>query len=186
MTKLNKLITYNVTGDKMKKYIIPIILLILVLIQFNKKEITPQVINYIEDIDKINETCHINTNKLNIDLNIEYLDTINDNKIIIYGNEVSELNNYLDKNYYLENKTLNITLNNQGYIYEIFSVFISKEDDYNHSQLLFKNDDYINHLYYLVNESIYEKINIPNNSKIITIQKSIELNKYLIISARRI
>ena len=93
----------------MKKYIIPIILLILVLIQFNKKEITPQVINYIEDIDKINETCHINTNKLNIDLNIEYLDTINDNKIIIYGNEVSELNNYLDKNYYLENKTLNIT-----------------------------------------------------------------------------
>ena len=100
----------------MKKYIIPIILLILVLIQFNKKEITPQVINYIEDIDKINETCHINTNKLNIDLNIEYLDTINDNKIIIYGNEVSELNNYIDKNYYLENKTLNITLNNQGYI----------------------------------------------------------------------
>ena len=55
----------------MKKYIIPIILLILVLIQFNKKEITPQVINYIEDIDKINETCHINTNKLNIDLNID-------------------------------------------------------------------------------------------------------------------
>ena len=170
----------------MKKYIIPIILLILVLIQFNKKEITPQVINYIEDIDKINETCHINTNKLNIDLNIEYLDTINDNKIIIYGNEVSEINNYLDKNYYLENKTLNITLNNQGYIYEIFSVFISKEDDYNHTQLLFKNDDYINHLNNLVNESIYEKINIPNNSKIITIQKSIELNKYLIISARRI
>ena len=33
-----------------------------------------------------------------------------------------------------------LTLNNEGFIYEIFSVYISKEDDYNHTKLLFKNE----------------------------------------------
>ena len=88
----------------MKKYIIPIILLILVLIQFNKKEITPQVISYIEDIDKINETCHINTNKLNIDLNIEYLNTI-------FIKKAKENIKYIDCIKYVEEAKRDLNLN---------------------------------------------------------------------------
>lgn len=174
----------------MKKIIIPIVFISLIglnLIKQNeKKEITPQVISYIEETDKINETCSIKNNKLDVELYIEFLNTPDDNKIIIYGNEVEELNGYLDKNYYIENKKLNITLNNEGFIYEIFSVYISKEDDYNHTKLLFKNNEYQEHLKYLINESIYDKEEISLDSKIITIQKRLELNKYLIISARRI
>ena len=129
----------------MKKIIVPIILLTLIGIiitnQNKEKEIVTQVITYQEDIDKINETCHLKNNKFDLELNIEFLNSIEDNKIIVYGNEIEEFNNYLYKNYYLENKLINVTLNNEGSIYEIFSIFVSKEDDYNHTKLLFKNMD---------------------------------------------
>ena len=173
----------------MKKVLLSVLIITtisILLIKINKKEINEPVINYEENISKINETCHINTNKLNIELNIEYLNTINDKKIILYGNEIDELNNYLDKNYYIENKILNITLKEEGYVYEIFSVFISRVDDYTHTQLVFIDNEFENHINYLINESIYEKENIDTNSYIITIQKQLELNKYLIITARRI
>ena len=131
----------------MKKIIVPIILLILIGIiitnQNKEKEIITQVITYQEDIDKINETCHLKNNKFDLELNIEFLNSIEDNKIIVYGNEIEEFNNYLYKNYYLENKLINVTLNNEGSIYEIFSVFVSKEDDYNHTKLLFKNTIFV-------------------------------------------
>lgn len=174
----------------MKKIIVPIILLTLIGIiitnQNKEKEIVTQVITYQEDIDKINETCHLKNNKFDLELNIEFLNSIEDNKIIVYGNEIEEFNNYLYKNYYLENKLINVTLNNEGSIYEIFSIFVSKEDDYNHTKLLFKNNEYSEHITYLINESMYDKELIPTDSKIILIQKSISLNKYLIIAARRI
>lgn len=181
---------YITTGDKMKKIIVPIIFITLVgliiLNQNKEKEIITQVITYQEEIDRINETCHLKNNKFDLELNIEFLNSTDDNKIIVYGNEIEEFNNYLYKNYYLENKLINVTLNNEGSIYEIFSVYVSKEDDYNHTKLLFNNNEYEEHINYLINESMYEKVSIPTNSKIITIQKSISLNKYLIISARRI
>lgn len=181
---------YITTGDKMKKIVIPIIFILLIgiiiLNQNKEPKMLTQVISYEEEIDMINQTCHIKNNKLDLELNIEFLNSPDDNKIIVYGNEIEELNNYLYKNYYLENKILNITLNNQGSIYEIFSIYISKEDDYNHTKLLFRNDEYSEHINYLINESMYDKVYIPTNSKIITIQKSIGLNKYLIINARRI
>jgi hypothetical protein len=181
---------YITTGDKMKKIVIPIIFITLIgIIIFNQnkeKEIITQVITYREDIDKINETCHLRNNKFDLELNIEFLNSTSDNKIIVYGNDIEEFNNYLYENYYLENKLINVTLNNEGYIYEIFSIFISKEDDYNHTKLLFRNNEYQEHITYLINESMYDKVSIPTNSKIITIQKSIGLNKYLIINARRI
>lgn len=174
----------------MKKIITPIILLILISIniinQNKEKEVIQEVITYEEEIDKINETCHLKNNKLDLELNIEFLNSTSDNKIIIYGNNIDELNNYLDKNYYLENKIINVTLNNEGSVYEIFSIFISKEDDYNHTKLLFYNNEYAEHINYLINESIYDKEYIPTNSKIISIQKQYYLNKYLIINARRI
>lgn len=172
----------------MKKIIIVVFMVLIIIPIFLKKEkeITPQVISYIDEIDKINETCHINTNKLNIDLRVEYLNTLKDKKIILYGNGIDELNNYLKKEYFLENKKFNLTINNEGYVYEIFSVFISKPDDYNHTQLLFKDNEYERHIDYLINETIYEKEFIPRDSFIITIQKQYDLNKYLIINARRI
>ena len=181
---------YITTGDKMKKIIIPIIFIILIVViiknQNKEPEVITQVISYKEEIDKINETCHIKSNTLDIELNIEFLNSPDDNKIIVYGNEIEEFNNYLNKEYYEENKILNVTLNDEGSIYEIFSVYISKEDDYNHTKLLFNNNEYEEHINYLMNESIYEKKDITKLSKIITIQKSISLNKYLIISAWRI
>lgn len=174
----------------MKKIIIPIIFISLIVIiiknQNQEIELTPQVISYIEEIDKINQTCHLKNTTLDYELNIEFLNSTTDNKIIVYANEIEELNNYLNEEYYKENKKINVTLDNTGYIYEIFSVFISKEDDYNHTRLVFNNNEYQEHLNYLVNESIYEKELIPSNSKIISIQKQYNLNKYLIINARRI
>ena len=161
-----------------KLFLIVLIITIILFIDKNKEKEETQVISYEEE--KINETCHINTNKLNIDLRVEYLNTINDKKIILYGNDIEELNNYLNKDYYYENKKLNITLNNEGYIYEIFSVFISKPNDYSHTQLLFKDNEYERHITYLINESIFE------NSYIISIQKQLALNNYLIINARRL
>lgn len=174
----------------MKKIIISIIFILLIIsiikTQNKEPEMITKVISYKEEINKVNETCHLKNNKLDIELNIEFLNTPDDNKIIVYGNDIEELNNYLYENYYLENKILNVTLNNQGSLYEIFSIYISKEDDYNHTKLLFKHNEYSEHINYLINESMYEKVSIPTNSKIITIQKSIALNKYLIINARRI
>ena len=173
----------------MKKILLLVLIIttiVILLLGTKQEEITPTVKKYEENINKINEICHVNTNKLNIDLNIEYLNTVNDKKIILYGNEIDELNNYLDKNYYIENKILNITLKEEGYVYDIFSVFISKADDYNHTQLVFIDNEYENHINYLINKSIYDKENINKDSYIITIQKQLELNKYLIINARRL
>ena len=173
--------------NKMIVVIISILTLlnIIDLKKYKKEEITPQVINY-EEKNIINEKCHINTEKIKVDLEIEFLNNINDKKIILYGNDIEELNNYLNRDYYIENKLLNVTLNNEGYIYEIFSIFISKENDYNHTQLVFENDEYEKHIKYLINESIYDKEEINKDSYIITIQKQLELNKYLIINARRV
>ena len=100
----------------MKKIIVPIIFIILtgliILNQNKEKEVITQVITYKEEIDKINETCHLKNNKFDLELNIEFLNSTDDNKIIIYGNEIEEFNNYLYQNYYLENKIINLTLNN--------------------------------------------------------------------------
>ena len=64
----------------MKKIIVPIILLTLIGIiitnQNKEKEIVTQVITYQEDIDKINETCHLKNNKFDLELNIEFLNSI--------------------------------------------------------------------------------------------------------------
>lgn len=148
-------------------------------------EQTFPVIGNIDEINKVNEKCHIKNNTISEDLPIEYFNTINDKKIIVYGNDIDEFNNYLNKEYYLNNKKLYVTLNNEGYTYEVFSVFISKENDYNHTKLLFIDNEYTDHINYLINESIYDKVNIPTGSNIISIQKNIELDKYLIINAWR-
>ena len=63
---------YITTGDKMKKIVIPIIFITLIgIIIFNQnkeKEIITQVITYQEDIDKINETCHLRNNKFDLEV----------------------------------------------------------------------------------------------------------------------
>ena len=126
---------------------------------------------------------------------LDYRNDINDKKLLIYGHSNNKydipfkyLKNYLDYDYFLNNKYITF-ITDKVYIYEIFSVF-SVENDYQYSKLYFQSDDeYIEHLNYLKNNSMYKNsVDLNGDSHIITLQTCLNTkgSKLLIINGRKV
>ena len=128
---------------------------------------------------------------------LDYRNKLNDKKLIIYDNNsknikniyFKELENYKDYNFYKNNKYINITINNNNYLYKIFSINIIPKDNYYHTKIKFSDNEFLEHINYLKNNSIYnthEKV--LKKDYIITIQTCNYNpdNTYLLINAKRV
>jgi sortase B len=127
---------------------------------------------------------------------IDYRNNLDDRKLIIYGHNslegdslLSDLEKYLDKDFYDNNKNIMITLNNIQYNYQVFAVNIVDTSNYKHTKINFSNDnEFYEHINYFIDNSIYHDSIDSTINNIITIQTCYyEVdNSYLLINARRI
>lgn len=127
---------------------------------------------------------------------IDYRTKLDENKnVIIYGHNANNydipfkyLRNYLNKNYYLDHKYIEIETEYNKQKYEIFSVYTTN-NDYFHLETNFLNDEsWINHLKKLESKSIYgTNISLSASDSIITLQTCLlKDNALIIISAKKV
>ncbi len=115
---------------------------------------------------------------------MDYRNNINDSKQLnIYGHNSTKYNppfklllNYLNKQYYANNKYIKLQVNNETRTYEIFSIYVDErlnEDE--HMQFSYKNDnEWNNHYIRLKNKSMYDSnTNLTGKDKIIVLQTCI-------------
>lgn len=128
---------------------------------------------------------------------MDYRNKIGDRKLLIYGHNsrtlkdapFHDLEQYLDESFYKDNKYIELTLNNKKEVYEIFSVMVVKADKYPHMIIEFSDSDWLKHLTWMKNESLYEtSANINGDDKIITLQTCYyePNNSFLLINAKKI
>ena len=125
---------------------------------------------------------------------LDYRNSINDKKIIIYGHNSTYkytgfniLEKYLKKDYYLNHSNIQIRTENDIYNYKIFSVYIAK-DDLSHVNLKFNDYSYVNHLRHLKNSSIYNTDVDVDNEYILVLQTCFNgaEDSYVVICAKKI
>lgn len=123
------------------------------------------------------------------------VDLINDKKILIYGHNSNKydlpfgkLKKYLDNDFLNQNKYITLVTDKTN-IYEIFSVFTTK-NDFKYSNVYFNNDnDYLSHLNYLKDKSIFKSDYIlDKDDYIITLQTCLndELGSLLVVNGRKV
>lgn len=109
---------------------------------------------------------------------LDYRVDINDsNKLLIYGHNskysdmpFKVLQNYYEKEYFNNNKYLTLETNEQLNTYEIFSVY-TETNDFSYMNLINNEEEWLKHLNYLKNKSIYKSnINLNNKDKILILQ----------------
>lgn len=126
----------------------------------------------------------------------------NDKKLIIYGHNSPKytltfkiFENYYDKNYIKDHKYLYLQTDITKKVYEIFSVYVEKEDWTYYNKMNFKDDEeYFKHIQELKENSFYDTgVNIDKDDEILIIQtcsthKDYEKyeNKFLLVIAKRI
>lgn len=158
------------------------------------EDITTPVVQAEDNTYYLNHTIRMEE-ELTGSIFLDYRNDINDKKLLIYGHSNNKydipfkyLKNYLDYDYFLNNKYITLVMD-KAYIYEIFSVF-SVENDYQYSKLYFQSDDeYVLHLNYLKNNSVYNNSVVLNeDSHIVVLQTCLNTigSKLLIIIGRRV
>lgn len=126
---------------------------------------------------------------------LDYRNQLTDRKIIIYGHnsanvytEFNILENYLDYSFYDNHKDIYLNTIDDTYHYQIFSVYIATSN-YSHVNLNFTTEEYLNHLYWLQNSSLY-KTDIPlsTEDEIIVLQTCYVQsdNSYIIVVGKKI
>lgn len=128
---------------------------------------------------------------------LDYRNKISDKKLLIYGHNSKELDyalfkdleKYKDSDFYNKHKYIDVLLGDKNYIYEIFSVKVALEGDYQHTMIKFVSNSYLEHLKFLKEESLYDTdVDVVEDDYIITMQTcnySPE-NSYLLVNARRL
>lgn len=126
---------------------------------------------------------------------IDYRNNLTDKKILIYGHNsktkeapLKELEKYLDYNTFKNNNLIYLSLDNNKYIYKIFSVILIDKNNYTYTKLNYTSDEYINHLSWLKSNSIHKSdIKLEQDSNIIILQTCNYYPKesFLLISAKR-
>lgn len=132
---------------------------------------------------------------------LDYRNNIDDKNLVIYGHThlfidgsmFSNLNNYLDEDYYNAHKTVEIEFEDEIRKYEIFSVYIWNENDgADFMTVDFSENsiyDYDVHLETMVKNSIYDNpnINIDSIDQIVTLVTCYkqDISKKIIIVAKR-
>lgn len=125
---------------------------------------------------------------------LDYRNNISDRKILIYGHnstlvdtEFTLLENYANKDYYDQHSDIYLKTLDEEYHYKIFSVYIATKD-YRHVNLLLNDSEYINHLKWFKEQSIYDTSVDVSDEDILVLQTCYYQPKgsYLIIVAKKI
>ena len=128
---------------------------------------------------------------------MDYRNSIDDKKILIFGHNARkletvpfhDLEKYLDKDFYNNNKYIDLKLGDEDSKWIIFSVMIVKKGDNTHMKLEFNDDTWMQHLNYLKSNSIYNTgVDIASSDKIVVIQTCNynPENTYILVCAKRI
>jgi len=130
---------------------------------------------------------------------VDYRNDINDRQINIYGHNSSlikmvfyDLTKYLNEDFYKENSLIELIISDEKRIYEIFSVYLEKQNlsHYEHMNLDFDDESWLNHLDTLQNKSIYKnytKFNVENQIMVLqTCLKTQNVKKIMLICAKRV
>ena len=109
----------------------------------------------------------------------------NSKKLLIYGHNSSKYNmpfkvlmNYYNEDYVKEHQYLTITTENKVRRYKIFSI-LTETSNFDYMKINYKNNEYLEHLDYLYNNSIYRLDKDYNkDSNIVILQTCSTLKKY--------
>lgn len=108
----------------------------------------------------------------------------------IYDLPFRKLPNYLDRDFFLNNRTITLETLNGTKTFEIFSVKVIT-DDIEHTKILFDNDlDFDEHIKKLRSNSLYDSLDeVSGTDQILVLQTCLlnnTLGKYLIIIGRKV
>ena len=131
---------------------------------------------------------------------LDYRCSKDSKKLLIFGHNdfkdatpFSNLENYYDKNYYENNKYIDIMIDNEKMRYKIFSVYIEPKD-FTYMNLKISDEKYKNDLMKYKNKSMYEtNVEVSEDDKILILQTCSNhkdykkyKDKYLLIIAKKI
>ena len=128
---------------------------------------------------------------------MDFRNSIDDKKILIFGHNARkletvpfhDLEKYLDKDFYNNNKYIDLKLGDEDSKWIIFFFFFVKKGDNTHMKLEFNDDTWMQHLNYLKSNSIYNTgVDIVSSDKIVVIQTCNynPENTYILVCAKRI
>ena len=108
----------------------------------------------------------------------------------IYDLPFKKLLNYLDRDFFINNRKVTLETLNGTKTFEIFSVKVIT-DDIEHTEILFDNDaDFNEHIKKLRNNSLYDSLDeVSGTDQILVLQTCLinnTLGKYLIIIGRKV
>ena len=127
---------------------------------------------------------------------IDYRNNFEDRKILIYGHNARhletvpfhELEKFTDEQFLKENNFIELELNGDKSVWQIFSVMIT-QDKKEHMKIKFDDLEWERHLDWLKQESLYDTgVNVNKFDRIITLQTCYynPANSYLLISAKKV
>ena len=130
---------------------------------------------------------------------MDYRVNSNSKQINIYGHNSTKykppfqkLEKYLEKSYYKDHNILELKVNNEKKVYEIFSIVIAdKVGTEEHMNIKYKTDkEYYNHFKRLKNRSLYDtRVNIEESDNVLVLQTCIYgkyKGKLLVIVAKKV
>lgn len=128
---------------------------------------------------------------------LDYRNSFSDRKLLIFGHNARklktvpfhDLEKYLDKSFYNENKYIDLTLNSEKSKWLIFSVMTVNKKDNTHMKITFNDDEWLKHIEWLKSNSLYDtNVNVGLNDKIVILQTCNYKPEgtYLLISAKKI
>ncbi|MEG2322662.1 MAG: class B sortase [Bacilli bacterium] len=172
--------------------------------QYNNEDIIGKITIKDTNIDEIVTKTRDNAFYLNHSLTKENdikgsvfadyrINLYNAKKIILYGHNskkyeasFKDLEKYLDEDYYLNHKYINLLTKLYNRTYEIFSVAIYK-NDYPYLKTQFNKDTWLIHLKQLKAKSLYDtKVLVDDDDEILVLQTCSKVydNSFLVISAK--
>ena len=126
---------------------------------------------------------------------LDYRNKITDKKLIIYGHssnrvttEFNSLYEYLNKDYYNNHSDIYFDTKKGRYHYKIFSVYVAS-DNYTHVNLNLNDNNYLKHINYIKNSSLYDTSVIVNSSDDIIILQTCHptiRDAYIIVAGKKI
>lgn len=129
---------------------------------------------------------------------LDYRVSLSDRIILIYGHNSTfmktpfkELEKYENKDFFKKYSDINIYTNDIKVTYRIFSVYV-EDEDYSYMNINYEDDEYLEHINYLKDNSWYNSdVSLNGNDRIVILQtcsfnKKYGKNKYLLVIGKEI
>lgn len=126
---------------------------------------------------------------------LDYRNVITDQKLLIYGHnsrnvntEFQILEQYLDPSFYSEHSILTLKSENGFYRYQVFAILVVK-DESEHMKLSFTEEEYLNHLNYLKENSLYDTgVSVSTSDDILLLQTCYYYpeNSFIVVAFKKI